>query len=124
MREAQDFHTGKVSEIVRQLNLAGIAIIWIFRAGNETGGVQYSSCLKWPLGFFILSLVFDLVQYAYQSIVWASLNRYYFLKFQDEKKDVTVSGKWNLAAWVFFGFKTAFTVIAYILLFTFLFRQF
>ena len=124
MREDYEFFTGKVSEIVRQLNLAGIAIIWIFRVGKEAGGIQYSPSLKWSLGLFVLSLTFDLVQYVYQSIVWGLLNTYYFQKHQDEEKNVEVSGTWNYIALIFFWFKAAFTIFAYISLFKSIYQQF
>ena len=124
IRESYEYFSGKVSEIVRQLNLAGIAIIWILRVGKDTGGVQYSPILKWPLILFILSLALDLVQYFYQSAVWGFLNTYYFRKHQDEDKDITVSGIWNYLALVFFWAKGAVTIVAYIFLFVFIALQF
>jgi hypothetical protein len=124
MREDYEFFTGKLSEIVRQLNFAGIAVIWIFRVGTEAGGIQYSPLLKRSLELFVLSLSFDLIQYVYQSIVWGSLNTCYFRKHQNEEKDVEVSGAWNYIALIFFWSKAAFATIAYIFLFCSIYGQF
>jgi hypothetical protein len=124
MREDYDYFTGKVSEIVRQLNLAGVAIIWIFRVGKETGGVQYAASLKWVLGLFVLSLAFDLLQYIYQSVVWGSLNTHYYRLHKNEEKDIKVSGAWNYIALVFFWLKAVLTMVSYVLLFKFIYEQF
>jgi hypothetical protein len=48
--------TDKVSELVRQLSFAGIAVVWILRTGDHTGGVTYSSELLRPLVLFVASL--------------------------------------------------------------------
>jgi hypothetical protein len=83
LKEAQDTYESRstrVSEIVRQLNLAGIAVIWLFRNGDKTGGIPYNDALLWPLGFFIISAGFDLLQFAYASAAWGIFSR------QQEKK--------------------------------------
>ena len=123
IRGAYEDSTGKVSDIVRQLNFAGIAIIWVLRVGKESGGLEYSPILKWPLALFVASLTLDLLQYMYKSIVWGLLNTYYFRKLGDEEKDVEVSGMWNYVALVFFWLKTAVTISAYVCLLVFIYRQ-
>src|SRR5882724_1377019 len=65
----------KLSEVVRQLNFAGIAVIWLFRTGEKTGGIPYSDSLLWPLGLLIASATFDLLQYAYASAAWGTFHR-------------------------------------------------
>jgi hypothetical protein len=115
--------TGKVSDIVRQLGLAGIAIIWIFRSGTDTGGIPYSHTLKVPLGLFVVSLVFDLLQYAYKSLIWGILNWHYFRKHGENGVEVEISGKWNMPALMLFWSKTIIAVVAYIYLFGFIYHQ-
>jgi hypothetical protein len=124
IRDAYYDATGKVSDIVRQLGLAGIGVIWIFRSGTDNGGIKYSHSLIWPLGLFVLILASDLLQYAYKSLLWGMLNWFLWRKHHDNEKDVMVSGKWNVPSLVLFWLKTTLTMIAYLLLFRFICRQF
>jgi len=73
MKEARDeraFYSGKLSDIIRQLGLTGLAVIWFFSRNqlpNESG------IPKWliPAGLFILlSLAFDLLHYAAGARFW------------------------------------------------------
>jgi hypothetical protein len=86
-RAAYDTFSAKASEISRHLNLAGIAIIWIFRIGDKSGGVTFSALLLWPLGGFVIALVLDLLQYIYGSIAWSVFHRYKEKKMMREKVD-------------------------------------
>src|SRR5690242_14945835 len=83
----------KVSELVQQLNFAGIAVIWLLRVGTNNAGVKYSDLLLLPLALFVLSLTCHLLQYAYQSLVWGFLNTYYWRKHRKDESEVSVSGK-------------------------------
>lgn len=123
IRDAYYEATGKVSDIVRQLGLAGVAIIWIFRSGTDSGGIPYSHTLKVPLGYFVISLACDLLQYAYQSLIWGLLNWYYFRKHKKNAVEVEISGKWNVPALMLFWPKTILTVVAYIYLLEFIYHQ-
>jgi hypothetical protein len=124
IRDAYYDATDKVSDIVRQLGLAGIAVIWIFRSGADSGGIKYSHSLIWPLGLFVLTLAADLLQYMYKSLLWGMLNWFLWRQYHDNEKDVIVSGKWNLPTLVLFWIKAALTMLAYVLLFRFIYRQF
>ena len=46
-REHYYFHTGKVSDIVRQLGLGAIAIVWLFRSGDTTAAAIPLELLVW-----------------------------------------------------------------------------
>lgn len=73
--EARDFYyfyTGKTSEIVRQLALAGIAVVWIFK----TGQTQLPSELILPLNLIIGTLILDLLQYFVAATIWGLYSRY------------------------------------------------
>jgi hypothetical protein len=114
---------GKVSERVRQFSLAGIGVIWILRVGEHTGGITYNEVLFWPLGIFVAGLAVDFVQYLYKSIIWGSLNTYYWRKHGDNDKEITISGKWNWPTVVFFWSKAALTIIGFAILLTFIVSQ-
>jgi hypothetical protein len=96
IRDAYYQSTGKVSELVRQFSLAGIAVIWIFRiGGDDAGGVLYTNELLLPLGFFVAALGSDLLQYVYGSVIWGFLNTHYWRKHKNNDEDVKVSNKVN-----------------------------
>ena len=123
LRDAYYDASGTVSDLVRKLALAGIGVIWIFRVGDKTGGITYFDAMLWPLGLFVGSLAADFLQYLYKTVVWGSLNHYYWLKHKDNDKEIRISEKWNWPAIVLFWSKSLLTIIAYGLLLRFIFSQ-
>lgn len=74
-QEYYNYNTGKVSDIARQLGLAGIALIWIFKAGTGPGGVgKIPEALQLPLFLIVLGLSFDFLQYLAASLFWGLYN--------------------------------------------------
>jgi len=66
--------TGKVSDLVRQLGFAGIAIIWVFKTQSEGRQIIPKGFL--PAGILIfLALAADLFQYAASVQIWDKFNR-------------------------------------------------
>ncbi len=65
--------SGKVSEIVRQLALAGIAVIWIFKR-DVNGEVRVSRLLLVAGILIVLSLICDLLQYYVATRIWDEFN--------------------------------------------------
>ena len=116
--------SGKVSDLVRQFDFAGIGVIWIFTVGKDSGGIHFSKYLLLPLLCFVLSLALDLAQYIYKTIVLGFLNRHYFKKYQDNDKEVSFSGYFNWPTITFFTMKTAFAALGYLLLIIFISLKF
>jgi len=120
LREDRDLLTGKLSEIVRQLDLAGIAIIWIFRTTATTdtsGATVWSKSLLWPLWFLVLSLGCDLLQYAWQSFYVDKRCRQESKGDRDDDSDVPGhSPYYNWPTRIFFWSKAGFAVIALVML--------
>ena len=117
IRDAYYQASGKVSEIVRQLSLAGIAVIWVFRIGGEnSGGVRYTSDSLWALGLLVAALGADLMQYVYNTLLWGWLNRRYWKKYKNNERDVDVSEWVNWATLLLFWIKVIFALVAYGLL--------
>lgn len=52
------FHSGKTSDLVRQLALAGIAVIWLFKY-EVTGVPKVPAQLLLPLGLIVCGLALD-----------------------------------------------------------------
>jgi hypothetical protein len=113
----------KVSDIVRQLGLAGIAIIWIFKVGTESGGIKYSKELLLPLGVLIGSLALDLLQYVYKTALNGIANYYYYRKYHVSDVDVPYPEWWNWPSLVLFWCKIVSIFIGYILLLKFIYSQ-
>ena len=121
-RQAYYDYSAKLSDISRQLNLAGIAVIWIFKT-STVAGISFSPFLLWPLAFHVCGLALDLLQYAYASAAWGVFHR------QREKAGTKESDEFgappliNVPTIVFFCAKTVATVVAYALAFYYISTQ-
>ena len=113
-QEAREIYykaSSTLSQATRHLNLAGVAIIWIFKAGeSNAAGIKFHAAFLWPLALFIVALGFDLLQYAYKSAAWAI-----FHTIKDRKKDDTSDAPdaINWPTLFFFWGKVILTVVAY-----------
>lgn len=115
--------TGKLSDNTRQLAFAGIALIWIFRK-FENDNYSLDHNLYLPSILIVLALGFDLLQYIYQSLVWASYYSYYYhLKNKKLQDEVKSSWMWNIPTWILYIFKVLFVVIAYYKILIFLMKK-
>jgi hypothetical protein len=116
-RDNYDRRSSKLSDVVRQLNFAGLAVIWLFRTGDKTGGIPYSNCLLWPLGLFICSATFDLLHYAYASAAWGIFHRLQEKKLKDDpqraEREIHAPDWINWLSIFFFCGKTILTMAAY-----------
>lgn len=102
----------QVSDGVRQLALAGVAIIWLFRTG-EGAQTRIGRGLLLPLLFIVVALLCDLVQYIYSTNKWKDLIR----KAEAHNGEVTVVPvEVNQVPLRLFQAKIAATGIAYLFL--------
>jgi hypothetical protein len=69
-RDSYYEYSAKLSDINRQFCFAGIAIIWMFRAGTDSGGISFSPALINPLECLVYALCFDMIQYIWATIAW------------------------------------------------------
>jgi hypothetical protein len=110
-----------LSDTVRKLCFAGIAIIWIFKVGDKTaGGIVFSPFLLSPLRTFILGLIFDGLQYLYKSTAWWL---YYTIKHRKNVPDdaeVHPPGIINAATQILFYLKVICCAYGYYRLFGFI----
>lgn len=118
--ETYYWFSGKASDVARQLAFAGVAIIWIFKAGN---GLQTKipNGLLLPLILLCLSLASDLLQYVTGTIIWGFFHRYH------EKK---MTGDIKASAWlmkpilIFFILKIILVSAAFIIMICFFWSMF
>lgn len=118
-RELYYFHSGKTSDLVRQLGLAGIAVIWIFK--YEVQGVpKIPQALSFPLILIILGLALDLLQYTVATCIWGIFQRRKEVSGVGEDADFLAPKQFNWPAIFFFIFKVISIVAAYVYLLRYL----
>jgi len=116
LKEDYDYFTSKLSDQARQLNYAGIAIIWIFRVGPDSGGIAFNKILIWSLALFALSLAADFTHYICSTIIWGQ-----FYRSEDKKglnpEDEIRAPKWyNYPTLGIFITKIVFTTAGFLIL--------
>jgi len=113
VRDAYEALSGKASEIVRQLSLAGIAVIWVFKSGTDPTPPIDQHLLRAAL-FIALALSFDFLQYLVGTTIWFV----YFRKKEREGKklgDELKAPAWfNRPTWILFYLKSASMLVAYV----------
>ena len=120
-RENYYFYSGKTSDIVRQLGLGAIAIIWLFRT-NESGIVAVPAALVVPLILVVASLACDLLQYAIAAMLWS------YFAWSKERAGISESNTFkapesiNWPTILFFYAKVLLVIMAYWSIFKFLSR--
>lgn len=112
IRNAYEALSGKASEIVRQLSLAGVALVWLFKSGQPDSPKLAGPLVRAAL-FFFLALVLDFIQYLSGTAIW----HIYFShrEHQGEKLEDEVSAPVQLSwpTWIIFYAKSLTVVFAY-----------
>ena len=124
VREIFYSNTGKVSDIVRQIGLAGLAVIWVFRTQVQGGGQVIPRQLFLAGTLILLSLSVDLLQYASASIIWDKFNKKKEQELRNkpdpEAEDFEAPEHINLWPDTLFWTKFVLMVIAYVVLISYL----
>lgn len=117
----QDYYqyTSLASSTSRQLALAGIALVWVFKTQGVVG-YKLPTDLFLPSIFLISSLASDLLQYISGSIIWGWFHRFH------EKKRSSISDDPEIETPMYFTWPINFffySKIIYVLLaYTYLFK--
>ncbi|HZN68741.1 MAG TPA: hypothetical protein VFB66_25910 [Tepidisphaeraceae bacterium] len=122
-RADRDTFTSKASELARQLALAGIAIVWIFKT-DKPDGPSVPRDLLTPTLFIIVALALDFLHYVYGGAAWSF---FHWKKEQREKVDEDAEFKAptpiNWPTNVFYWGKLIAVGVAYALLLRYVYRQ-
>jgi len=117
--------SGKLSDINRYIAFAGIGLIWIFTK-TETSQIVPRE-LTFPAILLVVSLAFDMLQYAYKTIAWYIVFR--CKEKEIEKKKINReewssehSTRLNIVTWTCFWIKIILVFLAYIFILKFLIR--
>jgi hypothetical protein len=108
-------YSGKASEIVRQLGLAGIAIVWLFKQDNKQFA-QIPADLKLPLFLIVIGLACDLLQYAVSTLIWGTYHRYKEKSGTSPADEFNAPEPINIPGIAFFTVKIILIIAAYFFL--------
>jgi len=111
-RSAYETFSAKASDIVRQLSLAGIATIWLFRVGPDKAPVIDQSLLRGAL-FIFLALLFDLLQYLAGTVIWFLYFRHKERHGTSETEEFVAPEKLTWPTWILFYLKSTMMFVAY-----------
>jgi hypothetical protein len=113
VKNAYETLSGTASQIIRQLSLAGIGLIWLFNLGTGAKPSLPHALLQAAL-FIFLALFFDLLQYLVGTLTW-------FVFFRNKERAGTSADKeflapaWiNWPTWFLFCLKAACMLVAYL----------
>jgi hypothetical protein len=113
VKNAYETLSGTASQIVRQLSLAGIGLIWLFNIGTGAKPSLPHVLLQAAL-FIFLALFFDLLQYLLGTFSW-------FLYFRKKERAGTppdrefLAPAWiNWPTWFLFCLKAVCMLVAYL----------
>jgi hypothetical protein len=111
-RGAYESLSGKASDIVRQISLAGVGLIWVFKSSTGTTFSLDPVLLKAAL-FIFLALLFDFLQYVLGTTIWFIYYRYKERKNTTEAAEFLAPPQLNWPMWALFYLKAAMMLVAY-----------
>lgn len=113
----EDFyaHTGKASDVTRQLCFGGLAIIWLFYKDKNAESLVIQPELQIPAFAFVLALSLDLIQYVVLSLVWGVWCRHAEKKLKGPKDnpDLDAPRLINVPANLIFLLKPGVVIFGY-----------
>lgn len=114
--EESNIASGTLSAQVRYVNYGFIAVCWILSGQAIKGIKEFCSLI---LLFIVLSLLFDILQYLWQSVTSGCYIRSLEKKNPnagEDRKDFLFPSYIGVVSWILFGLKIVFTLVAAVLL--------
>lgn len=121
-RDQYYFFSGKTSDLVRQLGLGGIAIVWLFKQTVHEAP-KIPDELVWPLTCIVIALIADFLQYAVATLLWGNLQWRKERSGVKEHEDFVAPHAINWPTILCFSFKIIAITVAYYYLLTYLWRN-
>lgn len=114
-RGAYESLSGKASDIVRQISLAGVGLIWVFKsvASTSTSALSLDPALLRAALFIFLALLFDFLQYLIGTAVWFVYYRHKERTGTTESDEFLAPPQLNWPMWGLFYLKAAMMLVAY-----------
>jgi len=103
--DAVDYNSQKVSDIIRQMSFAGIAIIWLFTLnGGKPANVKIDQQLILPAVLFMITFLLDFLQFTIDTVIFQI---YDMIKIPENSKVPVWQG------WICFTLKAIAIIWAY-----------
>ena len=118
----ESFYTfsASASSSARQLAMAGIAMLWVFKVSSGEANYTLPSQLFLPAVFLICALASDLLQYLIATVTWGMFHRYHEKKAADNDNPILKAPVYLSAPiYLFFYLKILFVLVAYSLMLRF-----
>ena len=123
LRENYQYYSGKASEIVRQLGLAGIAVIWVFKNSDISKEKLIPNDLSLPAALIVIGLGLDLLHYIAGTLIWGTYHRKKEKEGISEVDEIDVTRYINWPTLFFFILKIVSIIYAYLLIIRFLYSK-
>lgn len=114
--------SGTASTIARNLGFAGIAIIWVFKQGDD-GDLFVPKDLFWPGLLITVGLTLDFLQYVIGAAMWGAFARIKEMAGFKNDDDFLAPRWMNWPALFFFWTKFLIMICAYFLLGKFIYEK-
>jgi hypothetical protein len=93
LRERYGFYSGKLGDLLRQLGLGGIAIIWAFKGPTDKTPIVPTPLIL-PTALIASSLACDFMQYVAGAIAWGIYSR------RKEKQKIATTVEFEAPDWI------------------------
>lgn len=113
-RENYYFYSGKTSDIVRQLALGGLGIIWIFKTDAPDGQLAMPGALLPTAILIVAGLILDLFQYAYAAGAWGIYHRHLEKQGTAPESSIEAPQEINWPTITFYCLKVLSILLAYV----------
>ena len=120
IRKDYQYYSGKSSDVARQLSLAGIALIWIFKV-EKAGPLAVPEALHLPAILFVVSLGLDLLQYVFSTAIWGIFSYYHEQNGMKDDMELEAPNFFNWPSLAFFWGKLLTVLFAYAVLLDYIF---
>ena len=115
--------TGKASDVVRGLIIAGVGIAWVFHQTKDNV-VLLPKCVTWALVFLVAAGALDLAQYIWSGTVYGVIARKWEKAHKRQEDDVPFHSAWlNVPTYGCYWAKCALVAWGYALMGHYLWGQ-
>ncbi len=118
-------YSKKTSELFRNLSLAGIAIIWIFKKDSIAASeyiINLPIELLLGLKYFISALAIDFLHAFVPSIILGIRSELEDFKKTNDQKEIELSFNWAFPTWIFFLAKISLMFYGFFSIYCWLFN--
>jgi hypothetical protein len=123
-RSAYENLSRTASDIIRQLSLAAVALVWVFKTGSGSS-FALEPQLRQGLLFVFAALFFDLLQYLVGAATWHIYFRVREREHTGSKQEFEAPVWINWPTWTLFWMKAAAMLISYgVFILPFLIKKF